>query len=466
MVQRNRYGLFGTDGQAASAVRNLFKPYQGKARELGTAMGGAAGMAAAGPLGSMVGQTLGDKVGGFILDQALPWVAANTIGQITGKGDYRVGPGNYLGRSFSKKRKMKGSSTSSLGATTVVQHRSYIKDIVTDPTGAFKVESFEINPGLAGSFPWLAPIAGNFEQYRIEGMVYEFKSTSGDSISGASTAMGSVVMATEYNVASGEFKNKQEMENHFFGQSAKPSINQLHAIECKDSHTPVDVMFVRTGAVPNSFDKRFYDMGRFSIATVGSPPQGANPGIKVGELWVTYQIRFYKPKINEDGITASNYTNFGKVAESTVGTAVGLRVIPVSATVPSGAVVLRSAGNISLSLLPNGASSNLCLFKNLEIGAHYQINLVIGTASVITAGLAVAIGAGFVQADPLVIFGGGLSVVDAPYPSVAGTRQLTMLIVKATQNEGEISVGDGQQADPEGTFRIDVSISKLDSVTI
>jgi len=77
----------------------------------------------------------------------------------------------------------------------IVRHREYMTDVYASQ--AFDITSYNINPGLLVSFPWLAQVADSFEQYKMRGLVYEFKSMSSDAVlsSGASSALG-----TGYNV--------------------------------------------------------------------------------------------------------------------------------------------------------------------------------------------------------------------------------------------------------------------------
>lgn len=125
--------------------------------------------------------------------------------------------------------------------------------------------------------------------------MYEFKSTSSDAIlsSATSSALGSVSMATEYDVVDDAYANKREMLNSLFANSTKPSCNLIHPIECKRSQTPMNLQYIRTGNYPANTDARLYDLGKFYIATEGMQADG---GI-LGELWVTYEVEFFKQQI-------------------------------------------------------------------------------------------------------------------------------------------------------------------------
>lgn len=177
--------------------------------------------------------------------------------------------------------------------TFIVRHREYLGDIITGADAGFNITHYAINPALYGTFPWLAQIAQNFEQYRVRGMVFEFKSTSADALNSTNTALGSVIMATEYNSDSDPFASKAQMENHEFASSARQSCSMLHAIECAPRVTTVTELYTRTTSPPAGQDLRLYDLGRFSIATQGQ--QGSS--VNIGELWVSYEIELLKPQI-------------------------------------------------------------------------------------------------------------------------------------------------------------------------
>lgn len=242
-------------------------------------------------------------------------VAADLGGYIAGKlgADKKTGrmAGRFLGKHASKligfgdynvtnEKLIKTNSlfTHSASPPTVintptgciVRHREYIKDI-NSATG-FSLQSFPINPGLATSFPWLYNIASNFENYKFRGLAFEFKSTSANSLGSTNTALGTIIMAAQYNAASPLFVNKQQMENYTGAISCKPSESALCGIECKPSELVLDKLFVRSSAVPDDQDQRLYDLGNFQLAA-----QGSQAVAQVGELWATYELELYHPKM-------------------------------------------------------------------------------------------------------------------------------------------------------------------------
>jgi uncharacterized membrane protein len=174
---------------------------------------------------------------------------------------------------------------------TIVTHREMICDIQGSTN--FSSQVFRINPAIATTFPWLSSIAGNYEQYVIQGLVFEFKSTSAYALSSSNAALGTVIMATQYNSLSPAFTNKQQMENYEFAQSSTPVHSLLHACECDPSQTANQGLFYVNNPNDQDGDARLYDLGRFTIATQGMQATGYN----LGELWVSYKICLLKPKL-------------------------------------------------------------------------------------------------------------------------------------------------------------------------
>lgn len=177
------------------------------------------------------------------------------------------------------------------GRCTVVHHREFIDDIKSSTD--FNISTYRINPGIENTFPWLSSIAANYEQYVVQGLMFEFKSTSAVAVASSTTTMGTVVMATQYNSLSPDFTSKQQMENYEGCQSTVPSQSILHAIECDPKETQCGGVFNVYSPTNVAGDRRLYDIGRFSIATVGMQDTES----VLGELWVTYKICFLKPRL-------------------------------------------------------------------------------------------------------------------------------------------------------------------------
>lgn len=208
---------------------------------------------------------------------------------VMGYGGYRKrGGGKFVtGSSPPEIRNSKGAF--------IVRHREYIADVASNIL--FTLGQFPLNPGIATTFPWLSQVAQQFEEWVPRGIIFEFKSLCSDAIvTGTNGSLGSIVFATEYNPLNSVFGSKQEMENYEWATSCKPSVNMIHQVECKKSQNPLPSYFVRNAAVPATADARFYDLGTFCAASVGMQ----SAGNAIGELWISYEIEFRKPRMNTD----------------------------------------------------------------------------------------------------------------------------------------------------------------------
>ena len=176
----------------------------------------------------------------------------------------------------------------------VLTHSEYIGDIKPTTT-SFETQVFlSINPGLAGTFPWLSNLAQFYEEYEFRQLAFSFKSMVTE---GNASAAGTVIMATQYNPANPQFNNKQVMENYDYANSSKVTLDAHHGIECDASkHGGSQIEYVRTGAIPSNQDLKTYDLATFQLATTG-----AVANLTIGELWVSYQVVLRKTKIPQLG---------------------------------------------------------------------------------------------------------------------------------------------------------------------
>lgn len=340
--------------------------------------------------------SVGAKLGSYVGAPGIGWAGGHLLGRILGSGDYKMGPCNLSGNVLMNKTEVPQFSSSA--RSNIVAHREYIKDISTGSVaGAFNVETIVIQPGDGSTFPWLSTIAQNYEQYRVHGMVFEFKTTSCDALNSTNTALGTVIMATEYNVNSPAYTNKISMENSEFAQSAKPSQSQMHGVECAPAEGLVRNLFTRSAGLSSTSlalqDKRLYDLANFQIATVGG--QAAN--IVVGELWVTYLIEFLKPQIP---ITLGGDLDTLKFNKNSA---------VATTTLDFGLIGLSATGSLGYSIV-SAASFTV---SKLVIGNLYEFTVAWSASAAITT------------LPTLSVSSGGTAT--AAYPTSAGVNLLTVL---------------------------------------
>jgi len=268
--------------QSTASVKSV-----SRLRNMMANLGGVAGAVGGGVLGGPVGAAAGMALGKGLV---------GSMAEFIGKGDYAIKANSILASG-----QLPGMHSNNLSIR--VRHKEYIGDIITSGTAnTFAIQQYALNPGLVNNYPWLSAVAGNFQEYSWEGLIYEFKSTSADSYysSTINVAMGSVLMATQYRATAPAFTNKTSMLENYFSSDGKPNKDFIHCVECAPVENPYQVQYVRTGNVPGGEDQKTYDLGVFSIATSGFP--GTNQVI--GELWASYDVKLLKPQLNLSGTSS------------------------------------------------------------------------------------------------------------------------------------------------------------------
>lgn len=239
-----------------------------------------------------VGKSLGGMAGGF-----LGGLATKALMSVTGMGDYKVHRNSLYVHSLNTSPPPVFRSDSH---STRIVHREFLGD-VTGNTGAFTQRfKLPINPNQAQTFPWLSNIAVQFEEYKFHGLIFEFKSTSGNAVSSTNAALGTVFMATQYNVYAPDFRDKQTLDAYEYSVSTRADTSILHPIECDPKLNDREVYFVDSSQFAAGGDLRMTNMGNFYLCVAGQ--QSANT---IGELWVTYDVELLKPRMQTNAAGAA-----------------------------------------------------------------------------------------------------------------------------------------------------------------
>lgn len=248
----------------------------------------------------------GAMLGGLFGQPALGSALASGASKILGFGDYTISsnsliPGPTMNRAEALVPKF-GNGTNSVR----IREREYLGDLISSATpGLFSVASFQLNPSNPSTFPWASNIAILYEQWYVHGMVLEFNSTSSE-YNGASQALGSVIMATDYNAFDPPFSSKQIMENQDFANSTKPSCSAVHGIECDPNQRPTPLMYIQN---PPGMPITSSVLGNFQIASQGVSVASVN----LGEIWISYDISFYKKSIENPSPLSVYFNSFGTI---------------------------------------------------------------------------------------------------------------------------------------------------------
>lgn len=222
-----------------------------------------------------------------------------------GRGAYAYGRGSYtqappavnsLFNEFAERRMSKKSMDDETGRV-VVSKREYVMRVVVPPTPSeFSVTSLSINPGLSGVFAWLSQVAANYDEYELRHLVFHYKPVI--SVASQSGAMGSVVIACNYNAGAPKFESFREMVEYSGAMETRICDQAFFGIECDPRKGQSgEHMYVRTGSVPDDEDIKTYDSGLFQIATSDINSTDYPAGTLLGHLYVEYDVVLGKPKL-------------------------------------------------------------------------------------------------------------------------------------------------------------------------
>lgn len=248
-----------------------------------------------------------------------------------------------------------------------VVEREYICDILSGSLSGsatvFNNQSFVINPANPTTFPWLSTVAQGFEEYEVNGMIFEFRSTS-STYNGASQALGTVICATDYDGLDSAYSTKMQMENAAYANSAKASDGIHHGIECDRSEKPTKVLYTNAGSIPTNADARLFNVGNFQIATQGCSTANVN----LGELWVAYDITFYKKDLFNGQLARGNLFFAAQLA---------------STAAFAGSALFTGATAASSNTLAGTITGNTFYFPpNIQTGDYLVMLYAEGTAAV------------------------------------------------------------------------------------
>lgn len=234
-----------------------------------------------------IGAQIGDGLQKFGTNLFTKWM---------GSGDYTCNDGAYDVK-YNALIKGGAAKPTRMGqdgkGNFVFEHSEFITDITSSATiNAFKQQSFTVNPANSALFPWLANIATNFETYEIEGMIFRYVSSSGDSVASTNTAIGTVMGTYAYDPLDAPFVSKNQMLQYDDTVSCRTSQNFICGVECDKSRLPTFSSKLYVGSPAAGSDPRMYNAGNFVVASQGV--QAAS--VTLGELWVSYRIKFHITK--------------------------------------------------------------------------------------------------------------------------------------------------------------------------
>lgn len=226
---------------------------------------------------------------------------------------------------------------------TRIVHREPL-DTVFGSVG-FAINTYELNPGIPATFPWLSAQAIGYESYKINSLSVEYSFTTNEFI-----GKGRIVIAPDYDAADDPpttALEAEQMTDRAFGAVAK---NHVCRLRPRGMGILGPKRYIRSGVLPPNEDIKTYDVAQLHVVT-----SGQTDASEIGQLWLNYDITLCEPQ----------FVNAGQNAQSGWVTSVGAGSVSPSNVFGT---TLKQDGNILISTLLNVITVN-----NLVPGSNYFI---------------------------------------------------------------------------------------------
>lgn len=182
--------------------------------------------------------------------------------------------------------------------SVVITHEEYLSDVFGPDANEFVNKPYALNPGLEETFPWLAQIAQNYDEYTIHQLMFTYRSSIAPIGASGTGQVGTVIMATQYNSDEQPFSSKGQMLQYAASRSARVIDGMIHGVECNPNMSSgAPGKYVRAGPTGLNQDIKTYDLGVFNMAVSDVP--ATYTGQSIGELYVSYTVELRKPKFFE-----------------------------------------------------------------------------------------------------------------------------------------------------------------------
>jgi hypothetical protein len=186
-------------------------------------------------------------------------------------------PKGYAPVAVNTRARTRRARITGMSGGVVVKHREYIGEVVGNTT--FAAQSYQVQPGLSQSFPWLAGIANNFEKYRIRSLKLEYVNVS------ATSERGRITLAYDKDPLDEDPVGKVDLFAYEGAEEGSVWSPLSLTIPCKNEE-----LFTRSGTVTGT-DLKTYDFGRLVVGASNTSDTQT-----VGELFLSYEIELITPQ--------------------------------------------------------------------------------------------------------------------------------------------------------------------------
>ncbi len=240
----------------------------------------------------------------------------------------------------------------------------YVAD-VTLTSASFVNTQYAVNPGNSALFPYLAPIAAQFQKYRFLALEFVYRRIASEFATAGQT--GDIILSFNPDASDPAPVNQAQVYDLQMRCNALPSESfALNNISIKEL-SQQDSYYVRPGAQPANTDIKTYDCGNLNVSTIGTAASGTP-----GKLFVRYRVLLHSPTLSQQA--GGGVIHFAGTAPTTANNFVG-------ATAASGSTPALTAITLGTNTITFPAG----------LGGNYFISFFVAgstsaTAAALTAG--------------------------------------------------------------------------------
>jgi hypothetical protein len=207
-----------------------------------------------------------------------------------------IGPVKGVSASYSRKITTVAPRIIKSGKSFRVQHRELVNSSVSGSATFAIQNSLALNPGLAATFPWLAPQAGQWEQYVVHKL-----SAIYTPLAPTSTA-GTVTISPDYDASDPTPTSEIQLSDNY--DTVEDSVWQdiVCLLDVGAMMASGPRKFVRPCQVAG--DIKTFDIGKLFVAT------NNGSSAAVGKLWLDYDFEFFVPQNSPSPSTFPQQTSF------------------------------------------------------------------------------------------------------------------------------------------------------------
>jgi hypothetical protein len=170
------------------------------------------------------------------------------------------------------------------------------RELVSSITGSssFSVAfTYNLNPGLSTTFPWLSVEAQGWEQYVFRKLRFCYYTRC------ATSTPGSIMLVPDYNASDSSPLSEQIASSYRDVVEEVPwTVEFCCELDPRAMLEPGNRKFVRTGSLAANLDVKTYDSGILFVCTTDGT------AVNWGKLWVEYDVEFFVPQLPPLGVAS------------------------------------------------------------------------------------------------------------------------------------------------------------------